>query len=84
MTRLEEANYIIICPLSECNGRMLFVGKDQMAVGQLFNAHIKLKHDNNSEVWSACTIIKGKVLQNFMCKINNKYKDMHYKSSVGQ
>lgn len=81
MTRLEDANYIIICPISECKGRVLFMAKDRMALDALFNAHIRLKHDDNNEIWNFCTIIKGKVLQNVF-QINNKYRSLY--KSVGK
>lgn len=81
MTRLEDANYIVICPLAKCKGRVLFMAKDWMALEALFNAHIKLNHDNNDEIWNFCTIIKGKVLQNVF-QINNKYQSIY--KSVGK
>jgi hypothetical protein len=80
MTRLQDANWIIICPISECKGRVLFMAKDRMALEQLFNAHIRLKHDDNNEIWNFCTIIKGKVIQNVF-QINNKYKTTYQKQS---
>jgi hypothetical protein len=63
MTNKEHSNYIVICPVSECKGRVLFIAKDTMAMQQLFNAHIKLMHEGNNEIWNICTIIRGKVIQ---------------------
>jgi hypothetical protein len=71
MTRLKDANWIIVCPVSKCKGRLI-LAKDKMALKEVFNAHIKLYHDNNNEVWNLCTIIRGKVLQYLMSQVGDQ------------